>query len=375
MNARIRWIAIAVALACAATAALAGEKKKLNPRLVSMADNTWLELKPKGMAESRNYSGCCFGGGLFWYFGGAHKSYKGNDVDLYDPVANTWIQATEAEWPPVGSKDWKSMITGGGSTSKLSLKGRPYTEHTYQQVCWIPEREKFFIVLLSSGTWEFDPVKKEWTHLVNRFKNRSAEPRGSWAQNQVVYEPALKAPVHAVNSGGGAHFRVFDFNKKAWKRLAPLPGEIKWREWYSTYVPEWKRHLIVLGDREKGLCFYKLDVTKGQVEAVKGPEGVKRCQALAYDSANKAVIILPNGEPRNPWKLDVAGGKWEELKPAGPAPAKGGGWAPFWYDPDHNVFYFLSLISREKPGGKMYDGGVTRTWAYRYKKAAERPKE
>jgi hypothetical protein len=368
----MRLSAILLCLFAAIVEAGAAENgaKKLNPKLTAMADNTWLDLKPKGMAESRNYSGCCFGGGFFWYFGGAHKSYKGNDVDLYDPVKNEWINATKAEWPEVGSTDWKRMVSGGGSTSKLSPSGAPYTEHTYQQVCWVPERKRFFVLLVSSGTWEFDPETGKWIHLVNRFKDRSAEPRGHWAQNQVVYDPELKAPVHSVNSGGGAHFRVFDFEKKAWKRLAGVPREIKWKEWYSTYVPEWKRHLIVLGDRKKGLCFYKLDVGKGKVEALKEkPEGVKRCQALAYDSTNKVVVALPGGKPGDPWVLDVEKEKWEQLKPAGPKPSKGGGWAPLWYDADHNVFYFLSLISREMPGGKRYDGGVTRTWAYRYKKA------
>jgi hypothetical protein len=73
----------------------------LNPALVALPDNSWLNLQPKGTAYARMYSGCCAGGGHVWYFGGAHRAYKGNDVQLYDPRANEWIQATEPEWPEV----------------------------------------------------------------------------------------------------------------------------------------------------------------------------------------------------------------------------------------------------------------------------------
>ena len=82
----------------AATGGLADEappgQAALNLKLTAMGDNTWLRLKPKGMAKARTYSGACMGDGLLWYFGGAHRGYKGNDVQLYDPRANEWIQAT-----------------------------------------------------------------------------------------------------------------------------------------------------------------------------------------------------------------------------------------------------------------------------------------
>ena len=90
-----------------------GAEAPLNPKLLALADSSWLNLKAAGMAKARMYSGACFGGGCLWYFGGAHRSYPGNDVELFDPRSNRWIQATEPETPPRGSREWKALVGGG----------------------------------------------------------------------------------------------------------------------------------------------------------------------------------------------------------------------------------------------------------------------
>jgi len=264
-------------------------EQPLNPALVAMSENTWLKLEPQGMAFARMYSGCCAGGRYLWYFGGAHRGYKGNDVQLFDPRACRWIQATEPEWPEVGSDDWRKMTSGGGTTTRLSPTGRPYTEHTYQQVCWQPERGRFFVVLLSSGTWEFDPAKREWIHLIDRFKDPSG-PRGTWAQNHVLYEPALKAPVLVCGSGNMGVYR-FDHGERTWVRLYGRPDELAWNEFYSTYVPEWKCHLI--STMKRG--FMKFDVPAGRLTPVPSPEALARCQSLSYDPAGAVIAEIRHG--------------------------------------------------------------------------------
>jgi len=346
-----------------------GAYDREHPTLVQMPDNTWLDLQPQGMAHSRMYSGCCGGGGYLWYFGGAHRSYKGNDVQLYDPRTNQWIQATEPEWPEVGGPDWKAMVSGGGTTFRLSPKGRPYTEHTYQQVCWQPDRRRFFIALNSSGTWEFDPAGRKWTHLVNRFEDKS-EPRGHWAQNHVLYEPTLGAPVLIVGAGQTGVFR-FDHDQRTWVRLGQRPVELAWNEFYSTYAPPWKCHLI--STMKRG--FFKYDLQANRLTPLDSPEELARCQSLSYDVANRVVIALAQREIDRhtqtvaPWALDVATLKWTELAPPKPWPQgqATGRWAKLWYDVDHNVHLFVNDLKRDRQ--ELYDGGVTETWAYRYKRA------
>ena len=342
---------------------------RLNRKLTAMPDNSWLNLQPKGMAYARMYSGCCAGGGYVWYFGGAHRAYKGNDVQLFDMGSNAWIQATEPEWPEVGSPDWKAMISGGGHTSRLSPTGHPYTEHTYQQVCWQPHRRRYFIVLVSSGTWEFDPRQRKWIHLINRFRDPS-EPRGTWAQNHVLYEPSLKTPVLFCGSRHQGIYR-FDHQQRKWQSMADLPRELAWNEFYSTYVPEWKQHLI--STMKRG--FFRLDAVKGTVAPIDSPEALRSCQSLSYDAASRVVIALARKRLSRrkttvvPWVLKLSTTKWTELAPPGPWPEgqATGSWAKLWYDPDHNVHLFVNDVRRDRE--QLFDGGVTESWAYRYKRA------
>jgi len=357
------------------TPAVTTPVKELNPKLVAMPDNAWLNLKPKGTAFARMYSGCCFGGGLVWYFGGAHRGYKGNDVQLYDPRANQWIQATEPEWPEVGSKDWKSMVSGGGTTRHLSPTSRPYTEHTYQQACWQPDRKTFFLILLSSGTWEFDPATRKWIHLINRFKDRG-EPRGHWSHNHVVWEPTLKAPVLVVGAGQTGIYR-FVHETRTWKRLGERPAELAWNEFYSTYVPAWK--CLLISTMKKGM--FKFDLAANTLTPTESPQALKGTQSLAYDSTNKVVIALASKRLSKyqqtvvPWALDIKTMKWTELEPPKPWPVGQctGRWAKLWYDPAHNVHLLVNDVRRDRR--ELYDGGITETWAYRYKRRAKRGSE
>jgi RNA polymerase sigma-70 factor (ECF subfamily) len=335
-------------------------------QLSAMPDNSWLRLEAPREPVGRAYCGTAFGGGLLWYFGGGKHTYLGNDVELYDSRRNQWRRATEPEQPAKGSPDWNTMTSTGGATSRLSPLGRPYAEQTHQQVCWLPDRGRFFVVLVSSGTWEFDPVSGEWSHLVNRFANPAAEPRGDWGHNQVLWDPALGAPVHAVNSGPDAHFRVFDFTSRSWRRLAPVPAAIKWNSWYSTWVPDWKAHLVAAGVKD-GARFHRLDLAGGaKIEPVSAPPGLAGCDSLDCDPANRVVVALEADRPARPWKLDLATGAWEQLSPSGRPPPTGGLWGTFKYDPGPSAFLFVCFEGNRG----LYRGGPSSTWAYRYRKAA-----
>jgi hypothetical protein len=366
-------LAILIAIVCTISPSLQASKKSQNPRLLSMPDNTWLKLKPAGMAKARMYSGACYGGGFLWYFGGAHRSYPGNDVELYNPSSNMWIQATEAEMPERGSPNWKALTGGGGTTMNLSPKGHPYTEHTYQQVCWQPKRQRFFIVLVSSGTWEFDPQKRRWIHLLNRFEDHNDEPRGGWAQNHVLYEPAYEAPVLIVGSGNNAAMYRFDHQKCHWEKLGPTPRRLKWNEFYSTYIPEWKSHLISTMKKS----FFKFDVPGQTLVPIESPEALARCQSLSYDKANKIVLALATRKVDKyrqtvlPWVLDVETQKWRKMDPKGQPPIgqTAGAWATFWYDYEHNVHLFINCVRRDRK--ELFDGGLTEVWAYRHKNCAD----
>jgi RNA polymerase sigma factor (sigma-70 family) len=342
-------------------------------RLREMPANSWLELDPPREPLSRASSGCCFGGGRLWYFGGGHYSWKGNDVELYDPRINEWHRATEPEWPREGTAAWKSLTSGSDGTKELSPSGRPYTEHTFQQVCWDPKAGKFVAVLRWSGTWEFDPGKAVWTRLVATAPSGGKLPYAHISSSLAVYDPALEAPVLILTAkkSPGVFFLERSPRGARWNRLGDTPADLLDARLYATYVPKWTGHLVSCRRRD-GSRWFDLSFVTLRAVKIKEGEGPPPCSALAYDSLSRTVIAM---EPREvadktyvvrPWALDVETLRWTELSPSGPVPAGAatGSWAPLWYDREHNVFLFLNSVGH----GPRLRGGPTQTWAYRYRK-------
>ena len=327
--------------------------KGLNPQIAGMPDNTWLRLNPAGEPRSRMYSGCCMGDGKLWFFGGGHGGYKYNDVELYDVSANRWDRLTEREaWTEVKAAEG---MGGGWGVAVLSAKLRPLGQHTYQQVCWVPERKKFFAVL-SPGTWEFDSAAREWECLagmhagklagkagplapakyekvqlgrsaygynVTLWKTRDgrevvqARPRdpAAWQTSDgkpvtdvgtfspgfetggglVVYDAVLQKPL--CFDGGDAEGRTlwaFDFKKMAWDELMHVPIPRSVRNYAASGLPD-GFHLVTSG--KDG--WWLVNPGKRQVKPLENvPEPLKDrdCQSLTYDTVNKVVLVLGRTE-------------------------------------------------------------------------------
>jgi hypothetical protein len=360
----MRVSAILLCLVAAAASAGAGENgERLNAKLVNMPENSWLRLEPPKSATSRAYSGCCFGGGLFWHWGGAHRSYMGNEVDLYDPVRNEW-KSSEKEWPD--ETNLKLMAGVKAPRDPVSPKLRPWPGHSYQQVCYVPERKAFFMVN-RGHTWEFSPETMEWTCLAGpASKGKKTSPRCQGAQSHhVIYDPSLKAPVLIMTTGPFGTF-VYDYAKMEWRERKNAP--MRWAELYSTYADSKKLH-VVSGNKKHGMWTY--DAAKEEWKKLEGvPERLLGTQALAYDSTSDVVLAAAPNKGKAPLELfvmDPETMKWSEQKPANAGPSSGGLWAPMWYDADHQVFLYLNFESR----GPDFKGGKTTTWAYRHKKAGK----
>lgn len=330
-------------------------------RLAGLGENAWLKLNPPREALSRAYSGNCFGGGLFWYFGGAHRSYMGNDVELYDPVKNEW-QRSEKEWPE--QEDINLMASVKAPRKLTTAKGRPWPGHTYQQVCWVPERQVFLMVGRSL-TWSFDPHSMTWTCLTgDTAKGLGPTPAYQGSQSaHVVYDPNLKAPLLITTTGTNTVF-AFDFEKRAWTPRKKPP--LKWSELYSTYIASKKVHLVSGNKAEDGLWLY--DAVKDEWKKLEdAPTAVIGTQALAYDAVHDVVLAVPRTEKPAPvrfWVLDVKTMAWSEVPAAEDGPTATALWAPLWFDEAHNVFLYECYETR----GPDFEGGKASVWAYRFKK-------
>jgi hypothetical protein len=346
------------AAALAQGAAETGPLSDRKPQLLVMGDNAWLKLNPPREPIGRNYSGACVGDGKVWYWGGGHFSYDGNDVELYDPATNTWTRSYEPEhagWP----QRWKIS----------PREGSPAARHTYQQVCWVPKRKVFFYVP-GIDTWQWDPTTSTWTCLTGlNSKSKKFSPKPQAIQTaHCFYSPDLEAPV-AIMTTGDSGIYVYDFAKGEWiKRGKDLP--LRWQEIYSTYVASRKFHLVAPYRADKPPWMFAYDARSDQWTPLEDvPDPLRGCNALAYDSANDIVLAIPlaaKGGELSVWLMRPATLKWEELKPVGPRPKGNGLWAPLWYVPTHNVFFFLNRTS----------GTTCETWAYRYRRSpapASRP--
>jgi Galactose oxidase, central domain len=370
-------------LAAAESNAKAKRAVKLNSRIVAMADNSWLKMNPGKEPDGRNYSGCCLAdwgqGSKIWYFGGAHNSYAYDDVAFYDIATNTWTPSWKDR------RNWMKMnLPGKDKQEKRAARSRKMVEakrlpctHTYQQVCWVPER-KVFAYLGHLGSWEFDPVTMKWDiialPLYSQYEGMPESlkrfcPWTRWAvqTHHLYYSPDAQAPV-AITTHRPQGDWIYNAKKKQWTRLKRSVGSVG-GEIYSTYVPTLKAQILSAG--KSGFFLHKMvkDGTgwKTVWTPMKDvPKELIGCKALAYDSTNDVVIALKPGNRKTPVRtfcLDIKTMKWSETKPINP-PKGHGLFAPLWYEPDHHAFFFLARTSQTR----------CETWFYRYKKAEKKSK-
>jgi hypothetical protein len=410
-----------MAVAAASAWAAAGEgagAAGLNPRVAALGDNQWVNLSPPRPPNNRrNYSGFCLGQGVLWFWGGGHKGYPANDVELFDIAANQWRQVTEAE----SYDDIKGAqhLRNGEHSWILTARKRPITQHSYQTFCWIPERKEFFGVL-TPGTVEFDPEKKEWTFLTGphagkagpltpaKYASRKgktvvtawktadgrevvpSDPRAAadgqpvWktadgrdapdvgrptnigtmydAFSLVTYDPGIRKPVYVRCA---RDFKVFDFGKLAWEDVKISGPAVKSRDdSYATWVPDVGRHIV----SSKGWGWWWLDMSRLQREKIEGlPDELVGCQALTYDSLNKVVLAIARSGDALLWVFDPVKSTFAKVPPAKSpdlprgrgnrtGPSLPGAWANFWYDRRHNT---CVLVVPGRPADE--------TWAYRYR--------
>jgi hypothetical protein len=196
------------------------------------------------------------------------------------------------------------------------------------------------------------------------------QPRGHWANNQTLYSRKLGGPVLTVGAGGEAARYLFEHDKGKWKKLGPTPEPLRWNEFYADYVEPWGCYLV---SGKKG--WLKYWPATGKAEPIDSPKELTRCQTVSYDHAGRVVITLQPIKVSKyrrdvvPWALDIETMKWTKLDPPKPWPRGQtvGAWGSLWYDPHHNVHLLINDVRRDRQA--TFDGGVTETWAYRYKHA------
>jgi hypothetical protein len=400
----------AVPAAEADNPALKPAPAKLNPKLVELADNTWVYMDPKPykamrltardenspVKEStgkepvfREYTFPVYGNGKIFYFGGGHSGYHGNDMEIYDPVENAWRQCYAPHCPP---KDDSTYSSGGSERCYVDPEtgaGQPYVLHGYARTSYHAGLKRYVCTATFPTKVEQDPTIRKWKLVTKAFCLVGFDDQANrWellaANSKVQGHSGLSqydADLGSILGFAGSAVSVFKDGD--WKPLANAGVPMSYTGGAaSIYVPDQKSHLVAVmghgGAKDEGrLTSFSTAEKKGR-EIASAPEDLKKRFApgtggfnfvMAYDTANRKVVAMSADGARKPevWTYDPPADKWEKLPPGANAPVMEDGFspacrAPLLYDPVHNVFL---LVVRGK------DWQVA-TWAYRYKKETTR---
>ena len=180
--------AVALGLACAAPAA-ADEFDRLRAIVARMQPGVWHELPGSSMAgvlATRaeapynggisgppsviyKWNGAAFDGRRWWFHGGGHSDYSGNEVYQFDFGSLSWSRLTNPSPMHPVTPENKCPDT---------VDGTPLSGHTYDGFVYVPKTRTVFLwpsVLFCPpyngqggpvGIWEFNPDTRKWTARV-----------------------------------------------------------------------------------------------------------------------------------------------------------------------------------------------------------------
>lgn len=374
---------LALAAACAVLVAASSAPSS---DAFALADNTWrrLTLAPSTRyltpgyrvspapvddpnPRTRAFCGLVAGPDRVFYFGGAHASYPGNDVETFDPAALRWEQSYEPEvCPHVQSAPCYDVYNGWGTMITTPL-GRPYAEHTYQVYGYDPSRNRL-LAILNNGTWAYDLASRQWTLLAGPNAGNTFSPRGEGTGNRHLlgFDDSLGAFQAVLTTGGGRGVYRFDDGTRKWTKRGATP-EPGWSTMYSTYAPKAHAHFVYAPGWSKRWWRYEGGPDRWTPLA---PPPVTP-DSFDYDTQSGVVVAAshPSQGSFRVMVYDPGTDQWSSLPATGPVPTMASGMssAPMaWrYVPSRNVFVFLE--GHRGPAA----GGPTATWFYRYRNGAE----
>jgi hypothetical protein len=330
----------------------------------------------------RSYSGITYGGGVLLYWGGAHNSWPGNDMETYFVDNNVWVQSWIPEVCPNITASC-GAVYGGSASPVLTPLGRAYGEHAYQQMLWRPDLGKFELLSRATGMWTLDPFLKTMTHnpVVANAQGVTVPSGTDVAKAVAFWSPAIHDRLVIITSGTNNGVWKEDPATHQWARVGSLPAATLGGTFYQSYVASQRKHFLVniAGQGPSGTMsaapgmprtWWWLDPTTLTFTQVAMPSGPDVADAFDYDAKNDRIVaIQDSADPIKVWVGTADATSWSSL-PLTAAPPSNAyakvydvrAVAPSWqYDPVNNVFWYLHVYYLSDFGV----GPVT-LWAYRY---------
>jgi hypothetical protein len=323
------------------------------------------------------------------YLGANHGSpHRLNDVWEYDLQGNTWVclygpddlSKGSATFAQAEFKDGALVTPRGGPV----VMGHQWCQSTYDPITgtmyfnsqWplgffppnIQEKMKSAANLHHPPLWSFRPAEGRWRPVrTPGGPVPAAGVRQSGQNRYLQFVPELKGLLFA-NAGDGMGTWQFCFETRLWKELLPgddaskkanfnpnLPFRVGMKGWCQD-----KGVLVVCSEDQKlGNRTVEYDVAANKwsktAEGPDTPGGHPSFTPGGYDPGSGTFLLYDQREQSLAlWAYDVAGKKWQKIKPAGAAAPVGGGSNKLigYFDPERNVF----VLCRD-----------TYVWVYRHR--------
>ncbi len=324
-----------------------------NRKLTAIPENTW--EKVAGFAPASigilAYSGGVFDSDhhQFLIFGGGHADYWGNEVCAFSPATLTWKRMYEP--------DAKARYTNGNidnTKGKLKDSDKPYTRHTYNQLCFVAGSATMFIFggcgpgwgdirptcPAPPDCWSYSLAENKWNLL---YAGRGTPGGYAMACCYDTKRDVIWAYGHE------SRLSRFDLTTKTWstRTVHPAIDYLGLYNFHMLYLPKDDKILLVGNDT----CTIDLNTLVSHHHSLKNASG-KAGLAYLPDQDSVLYVSLPGGETGSEYRTEVfdcVKTQWQKVQVKGLA-ARGAVWNRLHYDPVDNVVLLV------------VDSGV---WAYK----------
>jgi hypothetical protein len=316
-----------------------------NAALTSIPANTWKKVAdfapaPKGILA---YSGGAFDAahGQFLIFGGGHADYWGNEVCAFSPATLSWKKMYEPDARERYTNENIDNVRG-----KLKDSDRPYTRHTYNQLCYISATSGMFIfggcgpgwsgVKPNCPTppdcWSYSFKENRWTELYAGKGTPTAYARACCydSKRNIVWAYAGDGDLHA-----------FDLGTNSWT-AHPLKENVENFGTYNfqmAYLPKSDRVLLIGGGQTCTIDPQTFAIAHHALDHASGKAGV----AYLPDHDALLYVTLPGeGLDYRMAVFDCARKEWHDWEAKGKPSSEGVLWDRLQYDPVDKVALLVS---------------------------------
>lgn len=310
------------------------------------------------------WNGAAFDG-RYWYFhGGGHRDYSGNEVYAFDFVDLSWSRLTEPspfvyENPKTGK--WDAPKSGAHPCPRVpDLNGdgkfdAPVPGHTYDSIVYSPKTQSIFVwsqVPFCVGgngwsgapVWEFNPEDRSWT------PHNPAHSKEVEAYRTADLDPATGNIILTSRN----RLIVFDVESKEYTTMQSVQAMGS----DGTGMVDPRRRLFFLNDRSGVRAAALGDgVRLGQFQNQARRPAFDHSAGAAYNARDRNLVYW-SGD-RRIFTLDPETNEWTLYENAGgPAPQKSRPYSKFLYLEDLDVFaaygspgkgVWLYRLPKEKP--------------------------